>query len=65
MGNPEKWNKLTYLTGFDNEFESEAAGFEGVLPVGLTNPQRCKNNLFAEQISGTAFTAPRSSNKRR
>lgn len=56
---------VTYLTGFGNEFESEAPGFEGALPEGLINPQRCKYGLFAEQLSGTAFTAPRGSNRRR
>lgn len=55
----------SYMTGFGNEFESEAAGYEGALPEGLINPQRCKFNLIAEQLSGTAFTAPRSSNRRR
>lgn len=56
---------ITYMSGFGNEFESEALGYEGAIPKGLINPQKCKFNLFAEQISGSAFTAPRGLNKRR
>lgn len=58
-------DSIGYLSGFNNEHESEAPGFEGALPVDLTNPQRCNYNLFAEQLSGTAFTAPTATNKRR
>lgn len=59
------FDNLTYLKGFGNEFESEAVNYEGALPVGLINPQVCKYNLFTEQLSGSAFTAPRGGNKRR
>lgn len=58
-------DSLEYLNGFGNEFESEADGYEGALPVGFNNPQKCNYDLIAEQLSGSAFTAPRSSNKRR
>lgn len=58
-------DNVTYLKGFGNEFESEAEGYEGALPDNQINPQRSKYNLFTEQLSGTAFTAPRGSNKRR
>ena len=51
-----------YLTGFGQEFASEA--LPGALPVGRNSPQRCPYGLYAEQISGTAFTAPRHSNRR-
>lgn len=34
------------------------------LPVGQNSPQRCPYGLYAEQISGTAFTAPRAANRR-
>ena len=44
-----------YLAGFGNEFESEA--LEGALPKGQNNPQSLKYGLYAEQISGSAFTA--------
>ena len=54
--------KLTYQTGFGNEFATEAVG--GALPVGRNSPQRAPLGLYAEQFSGTAFTVPRVHNKR-
>ncbi|MGI8543477.1 MAG: homogentisate 1,2-dioxygenase [Aridibacter sp.] len=54
--------KLKYQTGFGNEFATEAV--EGVLPIGRNSPQKVPLGLYAEQFSGTAFTAPRSENKR-
>lgn len=59
------WDDVTYLNGFGNEFESEAENYQGALPRDLINPQKPKYGLFTEQLSGTAFTAPRGSNKRR
>jgi len=53
---------LVYATGFGNEHASEAA--PGALPVGRNAPQRPPLGLYAEQISGTAFTAPRAENRR-
>lgn len=53
---------LQYQTGFGNEFATEA--LPGALPVGRNSPQRAPYGLYAEQISGTAFTAPRSHNRR-
>ena len=53
---------LAYLTGFDNEFATEA--LPGALPVGRNSPQRCPYGLYAEQLSGTAFTALRGANRR-
>ena len=53
---------LQYQTGFGNEFASEAR--PGALPVGRNSPQRPPLGLYAEQISGTAFTAPRGENRR-
>jgi len=53
---------LKYQTGFGNEFATEAA--PGALPVGQNSPQKAPLGLYAEQFSGTAFTAPRASNKR-
>ena len=53
---------MNYMTGFGNEFASEALA--GTLPVGRNSPQRVAHGLYAEQISGTAFTAPRHSNRR-
>lgn len=54
--------KLTYQTGFGNEFATEAV--TGALPVGRNSPQRAPLGLYAEQLSGTAFTVPRAGNKR-
>lgn len=51
-----------YLTGFGNEFATEAV--EGALPQGRNSPQRPAFGLYAEQFSGTAFTAPRDHNRR-
>ena len=45
-----------------NEFTSEA--IPGALPKGCNNPRRCPYGLYAEQLSGTAFTAPRATNQR-
>ncbi len=51
-----------YQSGFGNEFASEA--LPGALPRGQNSPQRCPYGLYAEQLSGTAFTAPRAANRR-
>src|SRR5215470_9997670 len=51
-----------YMSGFGNEFATEA--LPGALPVGRNSPQRCPYGLYAEQLSGTAFTAPRAGNRR-
>jgi len=51
-----------YMTGFGNEFESEA--LPGALPRGQNSPQHCAYGLYAEQLSGTAFTAPSDVNRR-
>ncbi len=53
---------LSYQSGFGNELASEA--LPGALPVGQNSPQRAPYGLYAEQLSGTAFTAPRSANRR-
>ena len=72
-----------YMTGFGNEFASEAV--PGALPKAQNSPQivspkeppgraaqwstaapsQCAYGLYAEQLSGTAFTAPRGKNLRR
>ena len=51
-----------YNSGFGNEFVSEALA--GALPVGRNSPQKVAYGLYAEQISGTPFTAPRKENQR-
>ncbi|GIX24305.1 MAG: homogentisate 1,2-dioxygenase [Caldimonas sp.] len=53
---------LSYLSGFGNEFATEA--IPGALPIGRNSPQRAPFDLYAELISGTAFTAPRAANRR-
>jgi homogentisate 1,2-dioxygenase len=50
------------MSGFGNEFATEA--LPGALPAHRNSPQRVAYGLYAEQISGTAFTAPRSHNRR-
>jgi homogentisate 1,2-dioxygenase len=54
--------KQAYMTGFGNEFATEALA--GALPLGRNSPQRPAFGLYPEQISGTAFTAPRDRNLR-
>ncbi|RKP56021.1 homogentisate 1,2-dioxygenase [Pararobbsia silviterrae] len=51
-----------YQPGFGNHFATEA--LPGALPHGQNSPQRCAYGLYAEQLSGTAFTAPRHQNRR-
>jgi homogentisate 1,2-dioxygenase len=51
-----------YQSGFANEFATEA--LPGALPQGRNSPQQVAYGLYAEQLSGTAFTAPRGHNRR-
>lgn len=53
---------LLYMSGFGNEFATEAE--PNALPKGQNSPQKVPYNLYAEQLSGTPFTAPRHTNKR-
>ena len=55
-------SKFKYQSGFGNEFATEAVA--GALPVGRNSPQQVPHGLYAELISGTAFTAPRADNRR-
>ena len=57
-----KSNSKSYMSGFGNDFETEA--LDGALPQGQNSPQRCPYGLYAEQLSGTPFTAPRGKNER-
>ena len=52
----------SYLSGFANHHATEAVA--GALPIGRNSPQRTPFGLYAEQLSGTAFTAPRGENRR-
>ncbi len=51
-----------YFPGFGNHVATEAV--VGALPEGRNSPQRPAFGLYAEQLSGTAFTAPRAENRR-
>ena len=50
------------MTGLGNHFSTEALA--GALPIGRNSPQKVPFGLYAELISGTAFTAPRAENRR-
>ncbi len=54
--------ELKYQSGFGNEFATEALP-QG-LPVGQNAPQKHPLGLYTEQVSGSAFTAPRGHNRR-
>ncbi|STR45842.1 homogentisate 1,2-dioxygenase [Iodobacter fluviatilis] len=53
---------LSYLSGFGNEFASEALA--GALPEGQNSPQKAPYGLYPEQFSTSAFTVPRSELRR-
>jgi len=53
---------LDYQSGFGNQFATEAV--PGTLPQGRNSPQRVAHGLYAELVSGSAFTAPRVDNRR-
>src|ERR1700744_681969 len=55
-------DEVRYLSGFGNEFATEAV--DGALPRHRNSPQQAPLGLYAEQLSGTAFTQPRAVNRR-
>ena len=55
-------DQYKYMPGFGNDFETEA--LPGALPIGQNSPQKCAYGLYAEQLSGSPFTAPRGTNER-
>ena len=59
---PEDPPMTSHLTGFGNHFSSEA--IPGALPIGRNSPQKPAFGLYAEQLSGTAFTMARAENRR-
>ncbi len=61
-GRPESAIQRGYMSGFGNGFETEA--LPGALPLGRNSPQKCAYGLYAEQLSGSPFTAPRTTNER-
>jgi homogentisate 1,2-dioxygenase len=54
--------ETSYMTGFGNSFETEA--LPDALPIGRNSPQKCNYGLYAEQLSGSPFTAPQATNQR-
>ncbi len=54
--------KPGYMSGFGNSFETES--LPGALPVGRNSPQKINYGLYAEQLSGSPFTAPQATNQR-
>jgi homogentisate 1,2-dioxygenase len=54
--------KFGYMPGFGNDFETES--LPGALSQRQNSPQRCAYGLYAEQLSGSPFTAPRGANER-
>ena len=62
MKQTDSFEELSYQSGFGNQFSTESV--PGALPVGRNSPQRAPLGLYAELLSGTAFTAPRATNLR-
>jgi homogentisate 1,2-dioxygenase len=54
-------DKYKYQNGFNVYHESEA--IDEALPVAMNSPQKPAYGLYAEKLSGTAFTAPRWENQ--
>src|ERR1700744_6431990 len=61
-GGPMADDDFQYESGYGNEFVTEAV--KGALPVGRNSPQQAPLGLYAEQLSGTAFTQPRAVTRR-
>lgn len=51
-----------YMPGFGNSFESEAV--PGTIPQGQNSPRSVRYGLYAEQMTASAFIAPRHMNKK-
>ncbi|KAI9822498.1 MAG: hypothetical protein M1827_000217 [Pycnora praestabilis] len=51
-----------YQSGFGNTFESEAV--PGTLPQGQNSPRNVRFGLYAEQMTASAFVAPRHLNRK-
>ncbi|CAG8755859.1 8306_t:CDS:10 [Cetraspora pellucida] len=58
----QKHLEYKYMNGFGNHFSSEA--LPDALPKNQNSPQKCPYGLYAEQLSGTAFTVDRKHNQR-
>jgi hypothetical protein len=57
-----KNDPYTYLSGFNNTHESEAV--PGTIPQGQNSPRNVRFGLYAEQMTASAFVAPRHLNKK-
>jgi len=44
------------MSGFGSELSSEDPRCPDALPKHQNNPQKCPYGLYAEQLSGSAFT---------
>ncbi|KAF2811740.1 putative homogentisate 1,2-dioxygenase [Mytilinidion resinicola] len=57
---PRTGDPYRYQTGFGNRFATEAV--PGALPSGGQNvPQKCRYDLYSEQLNGTSFISSRQS----
>lgn len=62
MSIADAFTSLKYLDGFGTYGVTES--LPGSLPKDQNSPQVCPYGLYSEQLSGTAFTAPRGRNLR-
>ena len=62
MSDTKSAKPQSYMSGFGNDFETES--LPGALPQHQNSPQKCAYGLYAEQLSGSPFTAPRGTNER-
>ncbi|XP_040583939.1 homogentisate 1,2-dioxygenase [Lepeophtheirus salmonis] len=60
----EDLDTIKYQSGFGNEFKSEDSRCPNSLPAVQNTPQKCSYGLYAEQLSGSAFTETRHKNCR-
>ncbi|KAF7122328.1 hypothetical protein CNMCM5793_000285 [Aspergillus hiratsukae] len=60
--NTRRNDPYQYQAGFGNSFVSEAV--PGTIPQGQNSPRNVRFGLYAEQITATAFVAPRHANKK-
>ncbi|KAL5526159.1 hypothetical protein ACEPAG_7497 [Sanghuangporus baumii] len=54
---PTPKDPYSYQVGFGNRFASEA--IPETLPFAQNSPQKCKYDLYAEQVTATSFVAPK------
>ncbi|RDB26239.1 Homogentisate 1,2-dioxygenase [Hypsizygus marmoreus] len=57
---PTERDPYRYQVGFGNRFASEA--LPNTLPHAQNSPQKCRYDLYAEQLTGTPFATPRAQN---